>query len=432
MQELAKGQTKSGKTRFVPPQLAHVKRTGPDYRSGAEITGQHYLDTFGFRGGEFGNWMNQNDRQTSLNMGFEALKDLASVLKVSDQDIAYQGTLAIAFGARGSGNAAAHYEPLRKVINLTKMHGAGSLAHEWWHGLDDYLGTKMGAEGMLSEQPRLYAPFQKLIDTMKYKPETPEQAAKRTEAQTERTRKNAAGWLDSAVLGSLKRYGNEQQMEAYASLKEAFLSGEDGSVEKISSFKKSVTGRVIPKSERERLEIFEHMLSGMQSQEAPQIGRVETDFYRNSLRMGKECEKDGGYWESNTEMTARAFACYVKDRLPYASDYLAGHADCALTLAAGKNGEMEVIKAFPEGEERKAINAVFDEIVADLKREQILTHADVTLPLPASGIKEAPDGQLSIFGGGRPSVMEQLAAKKPAEKTAPAQQIPKKSHAPEI
>ena len=70
--------------------------------------------------------MNQNDRQTSLNMGFEALKDLASALKISDKDIAYQGTLAIAFGARGSGNAAAHYEPLRTVINLTKMHGAGS------------------------------------------------------------------------------------------------------------------------------------------------------------------------------------------------------------------------------------------------------------------------------------------------------------------
>ena len=59
------------------------------------------------------------------------------------------------------------------------MHGAGSLAHEWLHGLDDYLGTKMGARGMLSEQPRLYAPFEKLINTMKYKPETPEQAATR-------------------------------------------------------------------------------------------------------------------------------------------------------------------------------------------------------------------------------------------------------------
>ncbi|WP_373218604.1 LPD1 domain-containing protein [Ruminococcus sp. 5_1_39BFAA] len=407
VQELAKGRSKSGKTRFVPPQLIAVRRTGPDYRNGAEITGQHYLDTFGFRGGEFGNWMNQNDRQASLNMGFEALKDLAAALQVSDKDIAYQGTLAIAFGARGSGNAAAHYEPLRKVINLTKMHGAGSLAHEWWHGLDDYLGTKMGAKGMLSEQPRLYAQFQKLIEAMKYKPETPEQAAKRTEAQTERTRKNAASWLDSAVLGSLKRHGNEEQMETYAVLREAFLSGEAGSVEQISAFKKSVTGRVIPKSERERLEIFEHMLSGMQAQEAPQIGRVETDFYRNSVRMGKECEKDGGYWDSNVEMTARAFACYIKDKLPYQSDYLAGHADCAVTFVSDKDGKMEVLKAYPEGEERRAINAVFDEIVADLKREQILTHSDVTLPLPAQPLAE--NEQISIFTAERPSVMAQPA-----------------------
>ena len=45
---------------------------------------------------------------------------------------------------------------------------------------------------------------------------------------------------------------------------------------------------------------------------------------------------------------------------------------------------MEVLKAYPEGEERRAINAVFDEIVADLKREQILTHSDVTLPFRRS------------------------------------------------
>lgn len=187
VQGYVKDRAQSGKQRFVPLQLAHVRRNGPDYRSGNEITGQHYLDTFGFRGGEFGNWMNQSDRQASLNMGFEALKDLAAALQISDKDIAYQGALAIAFGARGSGNAAAHYEPLRKVINLTKMHGAGSLAHEWWHGFDDYLGVKMGADGFLSEQPRCYPLFQKLIDTMKFKPETPEQAAARTVAQTDRT-----------------------------------------------------------------------------------------------------------------------------------------------------------------------------------------------------------------------------------------------------
>lgn len=432
VQDFARQRSKGGKVRFTPPQLAHVRRTGPDYRSSQEITGQHYLVTFGFRGGEFGNWMNQNDRQASLNMGFEALKDLAAALQISDQDIAFGGTLAIAFGARGSGNAAAHYEPLRKVINLTKMHGAGSLAHEWWHGFDDYLGAKMGAKGMLSEQPRRYPLFQKLIDTMKYKPETPEQAAKRTEAQNSRTKKNAESWLDSAVLGSLKRHGDESTLEQYAELKDAFLSGEVGSVDKISALKKSVSGHVIPKSERDGLEMFERMLHGMQEQEPPQIGRTETDYYRNSVKMGKECEKDGGYWDSNTEMTARAFACYVKDKLPYASDYLAGHAECAVTFVTDKSGETEILKAYPQGEERRAINAVFDEIVADLKLQHTLTHAETTLPLAVQAVPLAENEQISIFTMERPSVIGQLAAARPAEKSTPAQVAPRKSIAPEI
>lgn len=42
VQELAKGRSKSGKSRFVPPQLTHIKRSGPDYRSGMDIKGQHY------------------------------------------------------------------------------------------------------------------------------------------------------------------------------------------------------------------------------------------------------------------------------------------------------------------------------------------------------------------------------------------------------
>ena len=378
VQKLAKDRSKSGRIRFTPPQLADVKRTGPDYRNGEDITGQDYLDAFGFRGGEFGNWMNQNDRQASLNMGFEALKDLAFVLQISDKDIAYQGVLAIAFGARGSGNAVAHYDSLRKVINLTKMRGAGSLAHEWWHGLDDYLGMKMGARGMLSEQPHLYAPFQKLIDTMKYKPETPEQAAARTKMQRERTRKNAESQLDSAMLGSLKQYGSEEQMAEYAALKEVFLSGKAGSVVELSAFKRSVTGRIIPKDTRDHLMIFEHILSEMP--ETPQIGRTETDFYRNSFKMGKECEKDGGYWDSNVEMTARAFACYVKDRLSYCSDYLAGHADCAIALVTDKNGDLALLKAYPEGTEREAINAVFDEIMEALKHDGIFSYSDKTLP----------------------------------------------------
>ena len=202
---------------------------------------------------------------------------------------------------------------------------------------------------------------------MKYKPESQEQAARRTEIQNARMQKNAEGWLDSAVLSSLKYYGDESTLEQYLRPKTAFLSGEPGTVDKISTLKKQTAGRVIPKSERERLESFERILHGMQEQETPQIGRTETDYYRNSMKMGKECEKDGGYWDSNVEMTARAFACYVKDTSPYASDYLTGHAECALTFVTDKSGNTELLRAYPQGEERKAINAVFDEIVADLK-----------------------------------------------------------------
>lgn len=147
--------------------------------------------------------------------------------------------------------------------------------------------------------------------------------------------------------------------------------------------------------------------------------------------MGKECEKDGGYWDSNVEMTARAFACYIKDKLPYQSDYLAGHADCAVALVVGRDGEMEVLKAYPQGEERKAINAVFDEIVADLKLQHILTHEETTLPLPVQTAPLAENEQISIFTMDRPSVMAQLAAAKSAEKSTPAQ-APKKSLTPEI
>ena len=216
-------------------------------------------------------------------------------------------------------------------------------------------------------------------------------------------------------------------------------------MEQLSAFKKSVTGRVIPKSERDRLEIFERMLSGMQDQEPPQIGRVETDFYKNSVRMGKECEKDGGYWESNTEMTARAFACYIKDKLsPGISDYLAGHADSALTFVTGKDGKMEILKAFPEGEERKAINAVFDEVFADLKRQHFLTHSDhpqtleETRPVvtpPPSRMDSMPvitdAEQLSLFGGEKPSLLGQLAAAKGQGKT-PAEPKQTKAHEPEL
>ena len=134
---------RGGLSVYKPPQLAHIRRIGMDFRESENIVGEQLMQDFGFRGGEFGNWENQNDRQTNLNMSYDAFKDLARILGVQDSDISLGNDLSIAYGARGHSGALAHYEPLANVINLTKMNGAGALAHEWGHALDAYLGGKM-------------------------------------------------------------------------------------------------------------------------------------------------------------------------------------------------------------------------------------------------------------------------------------------------
>ena len=116
-------------------------RIGLDHRKGKNVTPKMFNDAFSFRGIQFGNWVEGSKRQDDLNFAYDGLVDLAAVIGVPTQALSLNGELGLAFGARGKGgdNAAmAHYEPGNVVINLTKKMGAGSLAHEWWHALDNY------------------------------------------------------------------------------------------------------------------------------------------------------------------------------------------------------------------------------------------------------------------------------------------------------
>lgn len=116
-------------------------RQGPDHRKG-DVTPEQFQKAFGFKGVEFGNWTTGAERQTRLNEAYDALHDLAGELGIPTEAISLNGTLSLAFGARGKGGrnpAAAHYEPGYVVMNLTKLNGAGSLAHEWFHAFDNWL-----------------------------------------------------------------------------------------------------------------------------------------------------------------------------------------------------------------------------------------------------------------------------------------------------
>lgn len=120
------------------------ERKGLDRRNGKDATPEMYDEAFGFRGVQFGNWTNAEDRQMAMNQAYDALMDLAEQLGLSPRALSLYGELGLAFGARGMGGASAHYEPSQVVINLTKTRGAGALAHEWWHALDNYLARHAG------------------------------------------------------------------------------------------------------------------------------------------------------------------------------------------------------------------------------------------------------------------------------------------------
>ena len=141
---------------IIRPSEYNYDRLGDEYRDDdKEVTAQELKDEFGLHHIQFGNWVENKTRKENVNKTFDSLKDLQSIVG-KDIDISNGGTLSIAFGARGKKGASAHYEPSKNIINLTKMSGAGSLAHEWWHSFDHYLGgdtmeTLKGFRGLAGE-----------------------------------------------------------------------------------------------------------------------------------------------------------------------------------------------------------------------------------------------------------------------------------------
>lgn len=141
-------------------------RSGENYRNGKDVTPEDLMSEFGLKGVQFGNSLLQNDRQEWVNQTFDALADLAYVIGFKRQWIGLGKKLSIAIGARGAGNAMAHFEPDLWVINLTRKRGAGSLAHEWGHALDCRLLNTVLPTHYNIERPFLsrcdYFEFQKL------------------------------------------------------------------------------------------------------------------------------------------------------------------------------------------------------------------------------------------------------------------------------
>lgn len=107
-------------------------------RSRDDVDLQSILQRYNLKGFEFGNWLNNNERYDRVLACEDSLAELAKIM--GSKNLGMNRLTGIAFGARGSKGALAHYEPGYNMINITKEKGDGCLAHEYGHALDYNIG----------------------------------------------------------------------------------------------------------------------------------------------------------------------------------------------------------------------------------------------------------------------------------------------------
>lgn len=447
--ETATTGTDGKKQRYVPPQLKDVHRKGADYRKGKNAVGDDFLRDFGIKGGEFGNWLSETDRTTSLNYGYDAFCDLADALGIELTDISLNGTLSIGFGSRGKGlsGAAAHYEPARKVINLTKMNGAGSLAHEFWHAVEDYASGDTHQHDMASDfskmPERTRQAGRALLNAINYKDkvveieEINENRAKALERNLRHLERHlnsefkifgesmtAEDRAKEAKMYRYKRVPTDAELKRFAELRaqavkgvsgvyNKFFVGEQTIVDELNALLKDVKGRGMDKDTRLTLALYIEQASSYSEQAVEtQTKRVKTQFHEDALAISKTYAKDGGYWDSNCEMLARAFASYIHTKTDGKNDYLSGHA-LGATPVVDKNGNISVAYIYPhDTAEAEAIYKAFDDFFAAAKADGLFHEATRTKPTTTVQYAMSEDTQLNTTpNGSKGQVLKPLQMK---------------------
>lgn len=407
------------------PELRGVVRTGTDFRDGRDVTPDDLVTHFGFRGVQFGNWTDQKDRQQSINHVFDAFMDLADVLKLHPLALSLNGELGLAFGARGSGSFAAHYECAQVVINLTKTSGAGSVAHEWAHALDDRMGRISGdvkpstafASHGVSHRSALPAEavsaLNRVTDAMAYRNKTQEEAITELTAKRDKSGRNIDSWLRGLRNDSKSiEVGSDTETE-FNKLADSIRSGvgaSDTEHQALLALVKQSEGRLPSKYYRGglagNLSYRGHVSKQIQEIEsgAAEPGRTQSDFIRLSAVRGD-------YWGRKHELFARSFEAFVLDQVTIdgnRSDYLVhpGKMDKGIT---------DPDWPYPGGEERATINTAMSGLLG-VMRDTLHANVDLTKPwvLAREAVPEKPETVLPVIVEAKVEIRSAVSEETPA------------------
>jgi 23S rRNA pseudoU1915 N3-methylase RlmH len=328
----------------------------------------------GFRAVQTGNWVQKDidSAKWHVEQAAGAMMDMADMLGISEKALGFGGRLGMAFGARGTGNAGGatakgHYEPIHRVINITKMNGGGSLGHECWHAVDNILhsvlrGEEGGAEDFASANPSLMpeGPIRDAFTALKKSISEGDHRLPELIKFTDKNRANARHNIDSPHNEVSRKIKAAGSAEAAVLAVDAHFSGIDS--ERLLKLKK----------QWRTLAAAYYAPEGTNDIQL-NTGRGVSKFMAEAKLLDGAKSKE--YWSSHDELSARAFQSYLEDKLAEKdrqNDYLSSLADNKHHYFPALG---EPFKPYPEGEERTRINAAFDQVFQALRDEKAFEKA---------------------------------------------------------
>ncbi len=329
----------------------------------------------GFSAVQSGNWVlkDPNSAKFHVEQTAAAMVDMSDILGIKPEYLGLGGRLGMAFGARGTGNAGgstakATYEPVQRVINLTKMGGGGSLGHEWFHAVDNVLGelatgqaAAAGSYGSMDLTAVPDGPIRDAIFALKDAVMTGEHRLTETIKIGPKDKKlaeyNINAGMPNAVAKAIKAAG---EISKAVLAVDQYFSGRDD--------KRSIKNR---KSWRTLAAAY-YSPEGATEAEVPTGPGVSSFMYEAViLDNGRE----GKYWSKPNELFARAFQSYLEDTLAAQerkNDYLSSYADNKYHYDAFLGIQWN---PYPDGDERAKLNAGFAQLFSAIREQQVFEKA---------------------------------------------------------
>jgi hypothetical protein len=294
----------------------------------SQITMDNLMKVYGFKSAQLGNYMDDASSKEHIVQTMGAMEDMSTILGVDFSKITNELGLSYAIGARGSGNANAHYEPTHNIINLTKKRGDGSFGHEFMHFLDWKVGKKDTRRGKWSGGKGYGRYSYRGTDLISM--ELTGMFYRGAEVPHEKTFKP-----DDDVNVEDRRFAEVADWR-----NEEKLSLEDA----VSKAQQLHSGYLQAVADVYRKEVV------------AQTTEKKNDYYKKSLEYGGG--KDTSYWVKSHELWARAFQAYLEDKLEEK-----GIKNNYLTRTT------KDMPVYPQGDERVAYNKKFDELFTALAKD---------------------------------------------------------------